>query len=78
MYMYMYMHNLSKTSLYQVLKPFIADKIKLLKTLQNFISTFRGDCPFVKNEKYKIEDASYMHSVNYKQKFKNAILKRSP
>ena len=41
-YIYIYIYNLSKTSLSQVLKPFIADEIKLLK---NFISTFRGAAP---------------------------------
>ena len=39
---------------------YISDKIKLLKKLYFNVS---GRCPFVKNKNYKIEDASYIHSI---------------
>ena len=59
-YIYIYIYILSKTSLSQVLKPFISDKIKLLRKLYFNVS---GRCPFVKNKNYKIEDAPYIHSI---------------
>ena len=60
LYIYIYIYKLSKTSLFQVLKPFISDKIKLLKKLYFNVS---GRCPFVKNKNYKIEDAPYIHNI---------------